>query len=131
MQYQIHFLPLKHFSILNISYTNSKITKLCTNLEALFKEFKDIKLTKKIKAGLMILENAPSLQDIRALPQLHLHTIQLPKKIIWWAIDVDGRKDPNRIVFSICHEPLPTNTAEEIDFSEITDIEIEFIGNYH
>jgi plasmid maintenance system killer protein len=127
----MNFSPLKDFSVLNISYTNSRITKLCTNLEALFKEFKDIKLTKKIKDGLVILESAPSLQDIRALPQLHLHTIQLPKKIVWWAIDVNGRKDPNRIVFSICHEPLPMNTAAEIDFSQITDIEIEFIGNYH
>lgn len=93
--------------------------------------FKDHNLNRKLVETLVELSWTKHLLDIKRMKHLNLHPLK------WWrkyelAIDVDGRKNPNRIVFiSLDGENVCDDWKNDSKFTTITQIQIIEIWDYH
>jgi toxin HigB-1 len=110
---------------MNITFKNNKLRALCNDEKKLYAEFGK-KVADKIKIRLAFLESAANLNDVPGSPPYNRHKLQ-GKRSGQFAIDIDGRKDANRIVF----EPVFTNGEAEADLKKIVAINIIEVGDYH
>jgi len=97
-----------------VKYKNKKVQKQCTNLKEAQKAFSD-KITKKLFATINYIDNAKNLGDIINMPIYHFHHLKQDKRIsskYQYAIDIDGRKSPYRLIITPldCNEEVVTST---------------------
>ena len=112
---------------MEISFKSWSVRKKCEK----WKYFKDHLLNHQLTKRLIELDKSKNLLVVKKLTNLKLHPLK------WWrkyelAIDIDGRKNPNRIVFvSLDGENVCDDWKNDSKFETITQIEIIEIGDYH
>lgn len=95
------------------------------------KFFGDANLNMKLTQKLWILQDAKNLLDIKLFKQLNLHKLKWSRKYEL-AIDVDWRKNPNRIIFETLNwEDIYDDFLNDSKFETITKIKILEIKDYH
>lgn len=84
-----------------------------------------------LRQRMMELQVAPNLLDIKKLSHLKLHCLK-GKNRYSLAIDINGRKDPNRIVFECLNgENICDDWLNDSKLITVTKIKILFIWDYH
>lgn len=99
---------------MKVKYKNKKVHTQCTNLKEAQKAFSD-KIAKKLFATINYIDNATNLGDIINMPIYHFHHLKKDKRIsnqYQYAIDIDGRKSPYRLIITPldCNEEVVTST---------------------
>ena len=108
---------------MDISFSDSKIKKLCEDPEYAKKKLGD-DVARKLKNRLADLSAASRLGDVTAGNPHPLKTdragqvaVTLTKKL--------------RLAFEACDDPEPLNAEGNINWREVKSIKIVFIGDYH
>ena len=114
---------------MEIVYESKKVEKQCTSVKEARKLFGgDAKLVEKLQSRINALKQAPTLKDIAAQPQLHLHKLSNKggKNLEgYFAIDIKGRRDPWRLIL----QPLDGDNEpfDPCNIDEIAGV-VEIIG---
>lgn len=108
---------------MEIGFRDKKIKELCENRAKAIKQL-GTNCAKKLSTRLSELEAAA---DVSELVAGHPHPLT-GDRAGEFALDLSGGF---RITFSPNHEPCPTLPDGGIDWSKVTIISIEFIGDYH
>lgn len=84
-------------------------------------------MAERLQQRLNELSAAESLEDLRSIPAARCHELtgNLKGKI---AVDL---VHPDRLVFSADHEPVPVKKDGGLDWTQVTAVLIEGIGDYH
>ncbi len=125
---KLTFSVKEKYDIMDISFEKERLEILCNNKKELQKRYGK-KIAEKIAIRLIFLASAPNLESVPIQPPYNRHKLLGDKKG-HFAIDIDGRKDANRIIF------IPDCLSEqkkqvETDLKAITAIKIVQIGDYH
>ncbi len=108
---------------LELRFKDKKVRELCERQQAAERKLGPV-CARKLRARLSDLESAARVSDLiagRPHPLSGDRAGQL-------AVDLAGG---TRLVFSADHDPCPTRPDGGIDWTQVTAICIEFIGNYH
>jgi len=108
---------------LEISFGTPTIRALCEKSKVAVKKLGDAS-ARKLRVRLSALEAAERVTDL--VPG-HPHPLKGDRRG-QFALDLDGGK---RLVFTPDHEPYPVKEDGGIDWSQVTAVRIEFIGDYH
>ncbi|MEQ1903815.1 MAG: type II toxin-antitoxin system RelE/ParE family toxin [Pirellulaceae bacterium] len=111
---------------MEISFSNKKLAKVCNSgKEMQAKHGK--RMAEKLQQRLAELRGAETLADMRAFPAARCHELtgNLSGML---AVDL---VHPDRLVFSPDHNPIPKLPDGGLDWSNVTRILIEGIGDYH
>ena len=108
---------------MEILFKDKKIQDLCEKRAIAEKKLGSV-CARKLRARLADLEAAAAVTDLVAG---NPHPLKGDRKG-QFALNLDGG---SRLVFRPAHNPCPQNTAGGIDWSRVTIICIEFIGDYH
>ena len=111
---------------MQITYRNAKISKLCNSAKKLHGKYGP-RLADKIQLRLTELAAVETLEDMRHLSGARCHELTGNLKG-WLAVDL---VHPDRLVFSPDHDPQPEKEDGGLDWSGVTAICIEAIGDYH
>lgn len=107
---------------MNIDYKNTKIHKIYNLNRIATKELGALS-AKKLKARLMDIDAA---ENVLELVSGRPHPL-IKDRLGQYAVDLSGGA---RLVFAPNHDPIPMN-EKKIDWSQVTNITIVFIGDYH
>lgn len=108
---------------MEVQYKDKKIRDLCEK-QAVAQKALGAACARKLKIRLMALEAATRVTD---LVGGRLHQLK-GERARQCALDLAGGW---RLVFASAHDPCPTRPDGGIDWSEVTIISIEYIGDYH
>ena len=108
---------------MEVRYKDKKLREICEKKAAAEKKL-GAASARKLKVTLLALEAATRVTDLVAGNPHPLKGDRLGQ----FALDLAGGW---RLVFAPAHDPCPTRPDGSIEWSEITIISIEFIGDYH
>ncbi|NJR31836.1 MAG: killer suppression protein HigA [Chamaesiphon sp. CSU_1_12] len=108
---------------MEITFGDSKLQELCEQEKIAQKKLGQ-PCARKLKARLANLMAAEVVTDIVAGRPHPLKGDRLGQ----FALDLEGGR---RLVFESANEPIPVNEDGGIDWSQVTEIKIVFIGDYH
>jgi proteic killer suppression protein len=108
---------------LEVRYKDRKIRELCEK-QAVAEKKLGAASARKLKVRLMALEAAARVTDLVAGNPHPLKGDRLGQ----FALDLAGGW---RLVFAPDHDPCPTRHDGSIEWSNVTIISIEYIGDYH
>lgn len=109
---------------MQILFANSDIAEICED-SAMAKRKIGQACTKKLQRYLSMLQAAEKVSDMPPLGGLHdLVGDRAGQKAFW----LDEKM---RLVFASGHKPEPRKADGGIDWTAVTIVSIEFIGNYH
>ncbi|HAG79047.1 MAG: killer suppression protein HigA [Pseudomonas sp.] len=108
---------------MEVRYKDKKLREICEKKAAAEKKL-GAASARKLKVRLLALEAATCVTDLVAGNPHPLKGDRLGH----FALDLAGGW---RLVFAPAHDPCPTRPDGSIEWSEITIISIEFIGDYH
>ncbi len=110
---------------MEISFATSKLAKLC-NSEKKLRGTYGPRMAGVIQQRLMDLDAAETLQSMTDVPgRCHQLTGNLAGL---FAVDL---VHPDRLVFTLDHDPVPRLSGGGVDWSKVTKIEVAGIGDYH
>lgn len=111
--------------MVDIGFTNAKLAKLCNSEDKLRGKYGP-DLARAIQRRLGQIAAADSLAAMKLLPgNCHALSANLDGLI---AISLIGKE---RLVFRPDHDPLPELASGGLDWSKVTKIVVEGIGDYH
>jgi len=110
-------------SLLKIQFTDKKVRELCEKQAVAVKKLGDT-CAKKLRSRLSDLETADCVKDIVAGRP---HALQ-GSRAGQMALDLAGGF---RLVFAAANDPIPRREDQSIEWSHVTIISIEYIGDYH
>jgi proteic killer suppression protein len=108
---------------MQINFLDSKLRKLCENSREAEKKH-GLNCAKKLRSRLGDLEAAAHVRELNAGRPHPLERDRLGQ----FALDL---ADGKRLVFKPDNEPVPRDTSGDIDWSQVTEIRIIYIGDYH
>lgn len=108
---------------MEVRYKDKKIRELCEK-QAVAEKKLGAASARKLKVRLVALEAAARVTDLVAGNPHPLKGDRLGQ----YAIDLAGGW---RLVFAPDHDPCPTRPDGSIEWSQVTIISIEYIGDYH
>jgi len=108
---------------LEVRYKDKKIRELCEK-QAVAEKKLGADSARKLKVRLVALEAAARVTDLVAGNPHPLKGDRLGQ----FALDLAGGW---RLVFSPDHDPCPTRPDGSIEWSQVTIVSIEYIGDYH
>ncbi len=108
---------------MEVRYKDKKLREICEKKAAAEKKL-GAASARKLQVRLLALEAATRVTDLVAGNPHPLKGDRLGQ----FALDLAGGR---RLVFAPAHDPCPTRPDGSIEWSEITIISIEFIGDYH
>jgi proteic killer suppression protein len=108
---------------LKLSFKDKKIRELCEK-RAVADQKLGAACARKLRARLDDLDAASRVTDLTAGNPHPLKGNRLGQ----FALDLAGGW---RLVFAPAHDPLPVRDDQSIDWSQVTIVCIEFIGDYH
>lgn len=108
---------------MEIRFKDKKVRELCEKQRVAQRELGDA-CARKLRARLDDLEAASSVRDLVAG---NPHPLKGDRKG-QFALNLAGGY---RLVFAPANDPCPTHDDQSIDWSQVTIIRIEFIGDYH
>lgn len=108
---------------MEVRYKDKKIRELCEKQAAAEKKL-GAASARKLKVRLMALEAAARVTDLVAGNPHPLKGDRFGQ----FALDLAGGW---RLVFAPDHDPCPTRPDGSIDWTNVTIISIEYIGDYH
>ncbi len=111
---------------MDVTFESRRLAKLCNKPKKLAKKFGHQR-AKEIKIALDDLQGAPSLAEIDELPQWRLHTLA-GDQAGGYSIDIDNQY---RIWFRITDIERIRDENGYVDYSQVTSIEIYFVGDPH
>jgi plasmid maintenance system killer protein len=110
---------------MEVTFAKSKLQKIC-NSESKLRGTYGPRMAQVLQQRLADLESADTLEDMRNLPgRCHELVANLKGRL---ALDL---VHPIRLVFRPDHHPPPIDEDGRLDWSKVTKIEIEEIGDYH
>lgn len=108
---------------MQISYKDKNVRALCLDSKTAIRKI-GADNAKKLKIRLAALEAASCVTELVAGRPHPLVGVLLGQ----FALDLAGGW---RLVFSPANNPCPKNIAGEINWSQVTIVRIEYIGDYH
>ncbi|WP_036673128.1 type II toxin-antitoxin system RelE/ParE family toxin [Pediococcus pentosaceus] len=111
---------------MEIDYKNDKLKKKCTLLREAKKHLSE-KVAKKLIKLVNFIEAADSLQSVMNIPTYHFHKLKGDKQGLY-ALDIDGRRAPERLLVSFNEEDDSQIFTQSIT---IVDIRIEEVSNHY
>lgn len=108
---------------MEVRYKDKKIRDLCEKQAAAEKKL-GAASARKLKVRLVALEAAARVTDLVAGNPHPLNGDRLGE----FALDLAGGW---RLVFAPAHDPCPTRPDGGIEWSQVTIVSIEYIGDYH
>lgn len=108
---------------MDVRYKDKKIRDLCEK-QAIAEKKLGAASARKLKVRLVALEAAARVTDLVAG---HPHPLK-GDRLGQFALDLDGGW---RLVFAPAHDPCPRLPDGSIEWSQVTIVSIEFIGDYH
>ena len=108
---------------MEVRYKDKKLREICEKKAAAEKKL-GAASARKLQVRLLALEAATRVTDLVAGNPHPLKGDRLGQ----FALDLAGGW---RLVFAPAHDPCPTRPDGSIEWSEITIISIEYIGDYH
>lgn len=108
---------------MEVRYKDQKIRDLCEKQAVAVKKL-GTDSARKLKLRLLALEAAARVTDLVAGNPHPLKRDRLGQ----FALDLAGGC---RLVFAPAHDPCPTRPDGSIEWSHVTIVSIEFIGDYH
>jgi len=109
-----------------VTYATTKLSKLCTTQKKLVRTFGS-KCAEEIEDRVTTLMAMPTLADVPTCPPERRHKLKGDRNS-QWAVDAYGGV---RICLVPANEPLPIASDGAIDLTQVTEIEIVDVGNYH
>lgn len=113
---------------MNISFRNRSLEKLVNSQKALTREFGD-KVSKGIKMRMDLLRAVQNLRQIPHGPPERCHELKGARKGQFAVYPAS--KVGDRLVFKPAHNPVPLKNDGGIDLTQVTDIVIWEVGDYH
>lgn len=110
-------------SLLKIQFKDKKVRELCETQAVAVKKLGEV-CAKKLRTRLSDLEVADCVKDIVAGRP---HVLQ-GSRAGQMALDLAGGF---RLVFAAANDPVPRREDQSIEWSHVTIISIEYIGDYH
>jgi len=110
----------------HISFKNKRLERSITDPKDLVKTY-GIQRAKKIKQRYLEMKASATLEALSKIPATRLHQLS-GDRAGQWAVSITGNE---RLCFVILHDPIPTLPDNSVNRSEVTDICIVFIGDYH
>ncbi|MBE9602375.1 killer suppression protein HigA [Pedobacter sp. MC2016-24] len=110
---------------MEITFTDGKFESLANDDKKLAKEFGALR-AKKIRARLIQLRDAVTLEDVRNLPG-NYHELLYNRKG-QWGCDLD---QPYRLIFTPDARPIPQNEDGQYIWLAINGVEVIEVVNYH
>lgn len=111
---------------MEVTFTNSKLQKLC-NSEAKLKGEYGPRMALKIQQRLYELADADTLADMSTVVGARCHPL-VANLAGLFAVDL---VHPDRLAFRPANDPLPLRPDGGIDTARVTAIEVVGIGDYH
>ena len=108
---------------MEVRYKDKKIRELCEK-QAVAEKKLGAASARKLKVRLVALEAAARVTDLVAGNSHPLKGDRLGQ----FALDLAGGW---RLVFAPAHDPCPTRPDGGIEWSQVTIVSIEYIGDYH
>lgn len=108
---------------MEVRYKDKKIRDLCEK-QAVAEKKLGAASARKLKVRLVALEAAAKVTDLVAGNPHPLKGDRLGE----FALDLAGGW---RLVFAPAHDPCPTRPDGSIEWSQVTIVSIEYIGDYH
>lgn len=108
---------------MEVRYKDKKIRELCEK-QAVAEKKLGAASARKLKVRLVALEAAARVTDLVAGNPHPLKGDRLGE----FALDLAGGW---RLVFAPAHDPCPTHPDGGIEWSQVTIVSIEYIGDYH
>lgn len=109
-----------------IHFKSAKLQKTCNGAAALRKAYGEENAS-RIQRRLAVLEAAPSLSDVPAVPPERCHPMKGDRAGAY-AVDI---KHPFRIVFAPTTQPPPRKPDGGVDLRKVTSVTILEIVDYH
>lgn len=110
---------------MEISYKNRKLEKQLTDPREMVKSFGQLAV--KIKLRLKNLKDADNLAIMRSIPAARCHELTGDRKGEL-AVDVSGNY---RMIFEPNHDPIPKKDDGDLNWEDVTKIQINEIEDYH
>lgn len=107
---------------MEITFTSSKLQRLCEQ-QAIAQKKLGRDCVRKLRSRLADLEAATSVQDLVAGRPHPLKGDRLGQ----FSLDLQGGKR----LFEPADDPIPYKEDGSIDWAQVTDVHIVFIGDYH
>jgi len=111
---------------MEIYYKSKKLKRICNSEKASNKEW-GIEVAQKVRQRLFELYAANNLSHISHLPPLRLHQLKGKRKN-QFAVDINST---HRLIFEPANNPLPLDNNGGIDKTQVTEIIILEVVNYH
>ena len=111
---------------MDVYFSTGKLQKLCNSQKQMQKELGE-QLAKRLQQRLAEFKAAETLGDISHLPPARLHELGQDRKG-QLAVDL---VHPKRLIFKPNHDPPPVKEDGGLDRSQVTDVLIVDIGDYH
>lgn len=108
---------------MEIQYRDKKLRELCEKQAAAEKKL-GAACARKLKVRLLALEAARCVTELVAGNPHPLKGDRAGQ----FALDLAGGR---RLVFAPAHNPCPTRSDGGVDWSQVTIVTIEYIGDYH
>jgi toxin HigB-1 len=111
-----------------VSYKTNKLKDLLNTQKDLIRAFGK-KVAKAVMVRHQLLKSSSTLQDLPHTPPVRCHALKGNRKG-QYAMDT-AAKSGFRIIFRPDHEPVPENKDGSVDRSQVTDVEVLDVINYH
>ena len=110
---------------MNIDFKNNRIKKALSDAGEMQKQFGN--MAKKVSQRMEQLRAAPTLAVMQRYQAARCHPLKGVRKGEW-AIDISVN---HRMIFEICHQPVPINKDGSVNTLKVTDIMIMETTDYH
>ena len=111
--------------VIEISWANRKLEKSCSDDREGNRQW-GAERWKVLRVRLASLRAAPTLADMRGVPG-NCHQLSADRAGEF-AVDLRG---PYRLIFEADHNPMPLLDDGGIDTTQVTDIRVKEVDNYH
>jgi proteic killer suppression protein len=111
---------------MEVTFKSNKLEKSITTNSGLMKTYGKA-LAKKVKLRYEQLLANETLADMKTIRAARLHSLS-GDRAGQWAVDVSGNE---RMCFILICDPIPLLPDGGINLTQITDVEIVFVGDYH
>ena len=124
--YQIGKVYLHWIPIMEVTFTNARLHKLCNSAQKLRGKYGP-RMADLIQRRLLELADAVTLEDMSAVVGARCHPLKANLKGLF-AVDL---VHPDRLAFKPAHDPIPVKPDGGINVARVTAIEVVGIGDYH
>ena len=111
---------------MEISFASSKLAKLCNSQQEMRGKLGP-RCAERLQQRLEELRAAATLEDMRSLPGARCHELTQDRKG-QLAVDL---VHPRRLVFEPANDPVPTKADGGLDWSNVTEVVILEVVDYH